>query len=265
MPGCGVAFPHPVLTLRDMTIGSVYGTLWRYRLFILVTTAVLVGAALFVTMQQTKLYTASSLIRVQQQVTGAEDIYGALQTGERLARTYAKVATTRSVASQVRKQLPASVPTDAIDIKATQVGNLELLELSVTYSDPRIAARVANAVPAALATFIAKTGSARDTITLIEAATPPTTPSSPNLKLTIAIAVILGLVLNSGLALLHNAVSDRVQSAEDLERATGHPVIVTIPTLRFGERIPAAEPSPGKPALAAMGDRGGDKRRSISG
>ena len=44
------------------------------------------------------MYTASSLIRVQQRVTSANDIYGALQTGERLARTYAKIATTTSVA-----------------------------------------------------------------------------------------------------------------------------------------------------------------------
>ena len=83
-----------------MTISSVYSTLWRYRLFILLTTALLAGAAYFATTKQTKLYTASSLIRVQQRVTSANDIYGALQTGERLARTYAEIASTSSVARQ---------------------------------------------------------------------------------------------------------------------------------------------------------------------
>ncbi len=244
-----------------MTISSVYGTLWRYRVFILLATAALVGAAIFVTSRETKMYTASSLIRVQQRVTSANDIYGALQTGERLARTYAKVATTSSVASQIRKQLPPSVPDDAINIKATQVSNLELLELSVTYSDPQIAAKVANAVPTALAKFIAETGSVRDTITLIEPAKPPTSPSSPNVKLTVAIAIILGLILNSGLALLHHAVSDRIESAEELERATGHPVIAAIPTLRFADRIPTVERSPsGRGPIVAA-----EKQRSSSG
>ena len=37
------------------------------------------GAAFLATTKQTKLYTASSLIRVQQRVTSANDIYGALQ------------------------------------------------------------------------------------------------------------------------------------------------------------------------------------------
>ena len=84
----------------------------------------------------------------------------------------------------------------------------------------------------------------RDTITLIEPAKPPTSPSSPNVKLTVAIAIILGLILNGGLALLHHAVSDRIESAEELERATGHPVIAAIPTLRFADRIPAVERAP---------------------
>ena len=123
-----------------MTISSVYGTLWRYRVFILLTTALLAGAAYLATTRQTKMYTASSLIRVQQRVTSANDIYGALQTGERLARTYAKVATTSSVAAQIRKQLPPSVPDDAIDINATQVSNLELLELSGHVFRPAVAA-----------------------------------------------------------------------------------------------------------------------------
>ena len=228
-----------------MTISSVYGTLWRYRLFILfATTALLAGAAYITTTKQTKLYTASSLIRVQQRVTSANDIYGALQTGERGSpRTYAEIATTSSVARQVRQDLPASVPSDAIDVDATQLSNLELLKLSVTYSDPVVAARVANAVPTALAKFIAKTGSVRDTITLIEPATPPTSPSSPNVQLTVAIAIILGLLLNGGLALLHHAVSDRIVSAEELERATGNPVIVTIPTLRFADEGAGASPN----------------------
>ena len=232
-----------------MTISSVYGTLWRYRLYILLATAALAGAAFLATTKQTKLYTASSLIRVQQRVTSANDIYGALQTGERLARTYAAIATTTSVAAQVREQLPASVPSDAIQIKATQVSNLELLELSVTYTDPRIAARVANAVPAALAKFIAETGSVRDTITLIEPATPPSSPSSPNVKLTVAIAIILGLVLNGGLALLHDALSDRIVSAEELEHATGKSVIASIPTLRFVDR-PDPKPTAERGVLA---------------
>ena len=69
-----------------MPVSTIYATLWRYRLFISVSTAIMVAAAFVVVSTQTKLYTASSLIRIQYGATNANDIYGALQTGGRLHR-----------------------------------------------------------------------------------------------------------------------------------------------------------------------------------
>jgi len=212
---------------------SVYRTLWRHRLLILLLTGVLVGTTWLLTARQTKLYTASTLVRIQQRVTQAEDVFGALQTGERLARVYVRIAETSSVAREVRDRLPASIPDSAISVNAEQVSNLELINLSVTNEDPQVAARVANAIPAALAEFIRKTGPSRDTIETIERATAPSSPSSPNLKLNIAVALLLGLILSSALVLLVENFSDRVEGAEEFERITGYPVIATIPTLKF--------------------------------
>jgi capsular exopolysaccharide synthesis family protein len=212
---------------------SVYRVLWRHRLLILVLTGVLLGTTWFLTERQTKEYTATSLVRVQQRVTQAEDVFGALQTGERLARVYERIAETRTVANIVRQRLPESVPDDAVAIDAQQVSNLELLSLSVTNPDPQVAARVANAIPDALADYIQDTGTSRDRIQVIERATAPSSPSSPNLTLNLAIALLLGLILSCGLVLLIENLSDRVEDAEELERITGFPVIATIPTLKF--------------------------------
>jgi len=196
-------------------------------------TAVVVGAAYFLTTRQTKMYTASSLVRVQQNVRNTEEAFGALLTGERLARTYEQIAETDSVSNLVKTQLRGTVPADAIAIDAAQVSNLELLGISVTYKDPEVAAIVANAVPRALATFIERTGSFRDTITVVERASVPTSPSSPNLRLNLALALLLGLILSAGLALLRDSLSDRIESIEELEKIAGHPVIAVIPNLKF--------------------------------
>ena len=103
----------------------------RHRLFIILMTALLAGVAFFVSSSQTKLYTASALVRVQQKVTNANDVFGSLQTGERLAQTYAEIATTDSVAREIRRELPPSVPDDAIKVDASQVSSLELMKLAV--------------------------------------------------------------------------------------------------------------------------------------
>lgn len=230
-----------------MTIAAVYRTLWRHRLFIILLTAALAVATYVITSREQKQYTASTLVRIQEKVTQESDLYGSLITGERLARTYALISQTSSVRDLVRKRLPRSVPDDALKIHAEQVSDLEVLKVSVTNPVPAIAARVANAVPGALADFGKESGTPREVISVVERASVPTVPSSPNVKLNVVIAILLGLVLNSGLVLLIEAFSDRVGTIEELERATGQPVIAAIPPLRFSKGVPAVAPEVAEP------------------
>lgn len=220
-----------------MAVSDVYRVLWRQKVFVLLTTLVVVGAAFIATMRQTELYTASSLVRVQQKVSTTEEAFGALLTGERLARTYEQIAETDSVKELVEKQLGSSFP-PFVDIEAAQVGNLELLKISATDASPRAAQVVANAVPTALATFIRRTGSFRDTISVVERASVPKGPSSPNLALNLILALLLGLILGAGLALLRDGLSDRIEGIDELERVAGHPVIAVIPNLKFQPGVP---------------------------
>jgi capsular polysaccharide biosynthesis protein len=228
-----------------MTIYGLYRTLWRHKILMVLMTTVVVATAYVLTSRETKLYTATALVRVQQNVPDAQDVFSALMTGERLARTYVSIAQTESVRNLVKERLHGKVPDSAIAVQASQVSDLELLDISVTNSDPKVAATVANAVPGALASFIAETGTVHDTITTVDRAEPPTVPTSPNLKLNLVIAFMLGLILSAGLALLKETFADRIDGAEDLERLTGRPVIATIPHVKFaplGTVFPQEEP-----------------------
>jgi capsular polysaccharide biosynthesis protein len=216
-----------------MMISDVYRALWRHKLLIVAMTAVVVGTTFFLTARQTKVYTASSLVRVQQNVQNGPEVFGALMTGERLARTYEPMAETKSVRNRVKARLQGTVPDDTFVVDATQLSDLDLLEIAVTHRDPKVAAAIANAVPAALTSFIGTTETFRDSITMVERASPPTTPSSPNMRLRLVVALMLGLILSSGLALFRETLSDRIEGAEELERLTGHPVIATIPKLQL--------------------------------
>jgi capsular polysaccharide biosynthesis protein len=214
-------------------IADVYRTLWRHKVLIVVMTALLVGATAVLTSRQTKLYTASSLVRVQHNVRDSQEALGALMTGERLARTYEPMAETKSVRNLAKARLQGKVPDDTFVVDAKQLSDLDLLNIAVTHRDPKVAAAVANAIPAALTSFIDRTDTFPDTITVVERASPPTTPSSPNLRLRLVIAFMLGLILSGGLALIRDMLSDRIEGPEELERLTGHPVIATIPNLKL--------------------------------
>jgi capsular polysaccharide biosynthesis protein len=234
-----------------MTVAEVYRALWRRRYLIGLMTLALVVLVGIITSQETKQYKASVLVRVEQKGTTAADQFGSLQTGALLAGTYARIAETSSVADRVKAQLGPAVAASGIKISASQVSDLELLEISATNANPQLAARIANAVPAALTFLVKHGGSSPDVLTTVDRATPPSSPSSPNLKLNLALAFIIGLVLNGGVVLLAAAFADRINSAEDLERLTGLPVIATIPLLQLGSVADLAASRPGQiPVLA---------------
>jgi capsular polysaccharide biosynthesis protein len=71
-----------------LTAGDVYRALWRHKFFILVLTAVFVGATLYATSQQATRYEASTLLRVQERGDTGNASLLAAQT---LAETYAKI------------------------------------------------------------------------------------------------------------------------------------------------------------------------------
>ena len=57
----------------------------------------------------------------------------------------------------------------------------------------------------------------------------PTSPISPNIKLNVAIAFVVGLMASVGLALLLEYLNNTIVSKEDVERNLGLPVIGIIP------------------------------------
>lgn len=65
-------------------------------------------------------------------------------------------------------------------------------------------------------------------VTILNDATAPVEPSRPNLKLNMALAFVVGLVLSFGLALVSELIDRRVRSIEDLQTQFGAPVLGVI-------------------------------------
>lgn len=70
-------------------------------------------------------------------------------------------------------------------------------------------------------------------IAVLNSANVPVLPASPNLKMSLALAGMLGLLLGGALALCREWLDRRVRSAEDLVSQLGLPVLVRIPADRF--------------------------------
>ncbi|MGZ8637341.1 MAG: polysaccharide biosynthesis tyrosine autokinase, partial [Actinomycetota bacterium] len=72
--------------------------------------------------------------------------------------------------------------------------------------------------------------------TIVQQATLPTSPSSPNHVLNATLGLLLGLALGIGLAFVRERLDERLRGREDLEQQVGAPALVTIPKYRTRRR-----------------------------
>lgn len=71
---------------------------------------------------------------------------------------------------------------------------------------------------------------------IVEDASLPARPASPNYPLNGALGVFLGLVLGVGVVILREYVGDRIRGSKDLESHVGAPVLGEIPAIRTRRR-----------------------------
>jgi len=267
---------------ETVTAGDVYRALWRQRYLIVVLTAVFVGTMWYVTSRQTRPYEASTLVRVRERPADAGNASTALLAATTLAQTYSKIIGSGALRGEIetlvakcvggtpssgaasstkgagrpsscawlgdtrgRRIAPRKI--SEVELSGSPVQDLDLLSITTRSVSPTNAMIAANAVPLALRSFIRKSGSVSEQIVTVKAATLPSSPLSRQWPLKIGIAVLLGLVLNGALALLIELVRDRFPEPDELERALGHPILATVPTLRLHQ----------VPGVGVQGERSG--------
>jgi capsular polysaccharide biosynthesis protein len=217
-----------------------YGALWRHKIFISAMTAIFIASALVLTLREQKIYQASSLVRVQQLISDPGQALGVLAASAQLAQTYGKIVETSTIAERIANDSKGQLPLSEVNghVSGSPVQGLDMLTISARSPDPLTAEKIANAAPHALESFIRQTGTLRDEVTLVQRADLPVSPASPNVKLNLALALILGLIFNATLAIVIDLISDRIGDADDFEKLTGVPVLASIPTLKFAESEP---------------------------
>ncbi|MDQ4071865.1 MAG: Wzz/FepE/Etk N-terminal domain-containing protein [Actinomycetota bacterium] len=219
-----------------MTAADLYRALWGRKVLIATLTAVCLAATLFFSLRQTPVYEAETLVRIQQRIDEPSQAFESLEASQRLTETYAEIIQSGALGDRVERLLAprlAGIVVSDRDLTAQPVKDLELLTIGARDPDPRRATVIANAVPAALRNFIRETGTLRDSIATVAPAELPASPASPNILLNLALALLLGLLVNGAIALLAELLADRLPDPDELEASIGVPVLTTVPTLEF--------------------------------
>ncbi|MFQ5425621.1 MAG: hypothetical protein ACE5EV_00905 [Gaiellales bacterium] len=206
---------------------------WRHRLFVAVMTAAfgLVGW-----------YFASEPVEGPNTAVVVVEV---ASPGPRAIQTYARLAETGTVLQLAYAVAAPPVPPadQDVSITATAVDGTSLVELTVASSSGNRAEAVAGAVPQALAELAGEDAPA-DRVVAIEAVPGSTSRSAGAIALIVALAVLVGLVVNSLLAVALELATDRIREDEEVEERTGQRVITRVPFLAPGSIATSVPPPP---------------------
>jgi len=188
---------------------------------------------------QPKVYTASASGIVQASGLGAD--VGSSLVGNQLAQSkvssYVDIGGWRSVAEHAIDELGLDTTPQALVDHVSVSNPLDTVIINVTANaaTPEAARDLAQAWIDGMVSEINKleTGDAATTgaVTLVagQSAALPSSPSSPNLRLNIALGTLIGLALGIAYAVVRHVLDRRVRHPRDIERETGVAVVGTIP------------------------------------
>ena len=205
--------------------------------------------AVFLGEAETPLYTAEVKVLVQGGQTLGAPTLGDIQTSEALASTYSDLIKTRPVLNRVVQELDLSYDAESLSGQIEINSPRSFIEISVTDKDPNQAAEIANSVGqsfiddfrarqlATIAQFeaslrplgieertadiIAAQAAAISTLTIVEQALPPDSPSNSGNSLNIFLGALVGLLLAGLIVFLLEYLDNSIKSPEELRALTG--------------------------------------------
>jgi capsular exopolysaccharide synthesis family protein len=220
----------PPVDLRDYL--RVLRSRW---MLITAITLIGVGAAAVATLATTPQYrsTTTVLISAGDAQTGVGAAYtGSLLSQQRIT-SYVDIARSRAIARAVVKQLGLTLSPDVLVSKMSvdNPSGTVLLDLSVTDPNPSQAQRIAAAWVDQLTQEVNRieevgaNGTSLFTVSVVEPATLPTTPTYPRPKLNLALGLVVGLAVGVGTAVLLETLDTRVKTVTALAEIAGAPLL----------------------------------------
>ncbi|MCH4890312.1 capsular biosynthesis protein [Acidaminobacter sp. JC074] len=156
--------------------------------------------------------------------------YQDVLTNQKLIGTYGEIAKSRVVLNEVKSELNLDLKTSELSemISVTLLKNTEIIKVTVRDVSPERAADIANSVAK---TFMKNVSDIMqiNNVQVIDSAEVPVNPVSPRVKMNIAIAGVLGVMVSVFIIFIMEAFDNTIKIPEDVDRYLELPVIGMIP------------------------------------
>ncbi|MDR3594818.1 Wzz/FepE/Etk N-terminal domain-containing protein [Clostridium sp.] len=217
---------------ETINIGEIMHILTkRWKLILSITLMATVTAGIISFFVIAPKYEASTKVFIGKESSKDENYNNSdIQMYQQLMKTYAGVVTTNDLIERAINRNNLNTTSEEVlkNLTVTPGANTQILEIKYVSTDKELAKDVVQSVTTEFirtSTQLIPNGNVK----VIESVQLPESPSSPNKKLNIAIAFLLGLMISAGLAFLLEFMDDTFKTKEQLEEILGVPVIGAIP------------------------------------
>ena len=189
----------------------------RLGLILFSTFVVLVLGSVYTFLIATPVYTATTQLVVKLPNSDNSSAYAGQVAGNiQMANTINQVIVSPVILDKVQSNL--NLPSNAFQkqVTATNLTNSQVITLTVKYSNPYVAQKIANETANIFSMEAANLLNVTN-VNILSKAKAQTTPISPKPKLYLAISVIAGLVLGLAIALLKELFDNKINKEEDIE------------------------------------------------
>lgn len=205
----------------------------RYKIIIAITLAFTIIAALVSFFVIKPKYEVTTKLFIGKEQSKTQDFNSNdITMYQKLLSTYAEVVTTNDLVEKAieKGKIDETVKDVKEGLKVTPRADTQILEISYTGTNKEEAVDIVENITDQ---FIKESKKLipNGNIKIIQKAKMPEKPVSPNKKLNILIAFVLGLMVSVGLSLLLEFMDNTYKSKEELEKAVDLPVLGVIPEL----------------------------------
>lgn len=201
---------------------------WLLVISVPILAALVSGLISFFYIKPTYEESTTLLVNNTQGADVASQQYQTILASQALVNTYTDIIKSNTIEQSVINDLHLSITVSQLDsmIKVTSPNQSQVIQVSVTNHNPQLAAQIANQLATAFQQKAASIMSVQN-VQVIDAAMVPAQPAavSPNKKLNVAIAFILGLMVSVGIAFLMEYLDYRLRTEDEVRRYLQLPVL----------------------------------------
>lgn len=229
--------------MEEIDLKQLVKLFWNKRLHITIITTIfiVIGIIYSFAFVTPKYQSYTTLVLAQKELsedTSAEITQSDITLNQKLIATYSELIKTKNILRSVINNLGLKINEDTLrnNVKVTSVEDTELIKISVTNENPTDAKNIANEIAKIFSQKVSEIYNIKN-VYIVDNAEEATKPCNISHIRDIAIFAVIGIVVSIVYVLIANLFDTTVKDEEEIEKALGVSVLVSIPELRDENKL----------------------------